>query len=189
MAENPNTELTMLGKLSADESYKVRLAVTRRPDISADTFDRLLQDPNIKHAALYSAKTPKAHLQRYLTLDQDTQALRWLACNPNISVSFAKTLANHEDDQVRLHVAQNAITSPDILNDLAMDESSDIREAVARNTNTATRTLLALVDDAVPKVRLGLLINKQTPEDVIQLLAADKDKTVQKQWINLMLRS
>ena len=163
--------------------------MTRRPEISPETFDRLLQDPHVKRSAFFSPKTPKAQLQRYLTLGQDIEALRSLAWNPNISVSFVAKLANHKDDQVRLHLAQNAITPADILSDLAQDANSDVRAAVAQNSNTAARTLLALVKDAAPKVRLGLLSNKQTPEDVIQLLAADKDKTVRKRWVALMLKS
>ncbi|WP_051013775.1 DUF2336 domain-containing protein [Pararhodospirillum photometricum] len=75
---------------------------------------------------------------------------------PPLSYEEARTLARHEDAQVRAALARRADTMPEILYYLAEDPDPGVRRAIADNAATPVQANLLLTGDTDLEVRLAL---------------------------------
>jgi len=91
-----------------------------------------------------------------------------------ISYDEAKELANHEDETVRVELAERPDVRPEILYFLSEDKSPNVRRAIAENKKTPHHADLILSKDKEQMVRESLAdkVARVAPE----LSADDKDK-------------
>jgi hypothetical protein len=131
----------------------------------------------LQKRALVNSASPKT-LER-LANDDDYQVRIYVAQNPNTPPETLDRLAKDESGYVRMAVAENPNTLPETLNRMSKDVDSDVRYDVAQNPNTPPKSLRRLANDRVQYVRCEVAENPNTTlETLIKLFGNNKNKKV-----------
>lgn len=107
IAEDPNTPLSILNKLSINKNQDVRKAVARNPNTPPDVLTKLINDYNFVRQGV--------------------------AENPNTPLDVLAKLSIMKDVDIRRSVAENPNTPRDILIKLRKDPSVYVRKAAMNN--------------------------------------------------------
>lgn len=148
LAQNPNTPMALLSKLSKDVNPDVRWMVASQENLSADIITTLSKDP-------------------------DTTVRERIAQHPTVMDGVLTLLSQDDDWTIRLRVAEHANTSIKVLNQASRDQSIAVREGVAQNPHTAIGTLHRLARDADQYVRRGVVKNPNVSAYLVNMLAND----------------
>ena len=132
-----------------------------------------------------------AKITKKAALHKRSQDPNWavraaVAANPHAE-AFTLSFLARDVTKVKRAVAANPNTDQVALDDLSMDADVEVREAVACNPHTPSSALVYLAEhDKAPSVlaklavnpelavRLGIVENKRTPEDILDILAKDE---------------
>jgi len=106
------------------------------------------QTPNL---AAGNIATPLDHLYQ-LALHEDEQIRMKVAENPMLPAAGFGVLVNDESPEVRISVSDNPFTPMSLLELLAADEHPDVRYAMAENANTPPHLLNMLTRDDNPYI-------------------------------------
>lgn len=105
-----------------------------------------------------------------------------------LSLSLYSKLAKCNDVEVRQNMAEDRLPKQ-IYSLLAEDEDEQVRISVAENDRTPKETLVSMADDKSEDVRYSLLTNPHTPNEIKKRLEQDEDvKDVQENEIKNILR-
>lgn len=202
LAEQPDTPLSALMRLSEDDdNYTAGLAVqhpsmpieklyefARNPDLAIFVVShprcpvQLLEkfsrhsDGNLRSTLAEHLDTPSTILSR-LANAYESSVRAGVAENPACPSALLLTLANDDDEYVRKAVAKNKQTPPATLTQLSKDAVYDVCEGVADNPATLLATLLAMFE------RLDTLASQQDNEEEYNSwdIEDDDDNTWQEQ--------
>ena len=198
LAENRNTPVNTLEKLSQSISYQVLKAVSRNPSSPLNILENFAQRDLLKKKKILiydcvdSSESEERFLYYYLSHnprltpeilgilanDISPDVRINLISHQNITTEIQTKLANDESPQVRKAVAGYRKSPITILELLTADESPDVRQALAKNLKTSSSILETLALDISPNVRKNVAENHNTPATVLEQLAQDEIKTI-----------
>ena len=131
--DNPNCPVEVLILLEGDTSkrlsYDAKITLSRHPQASADTLQRLAAEPllDIRMNVAAHAATPPDALTR-LAQDEDALVRRNVAGNANAPDEALMILSGDKDRRIRLKLASSVRTPEESLRRLTGDGDSEVRE-------------------------------------------------------------
>lgn len=185
VAQNPNTSILTLGKLSEDNDYFIILEAERQiskriKNIDVDELSELMTDVDYVSIQREIAKSSKAseEILEKLSKSMDTITRKNVAQNPNTSISTLLPLTRDSDSFIlsdaKDHI-YDIVQNSDInkLYELSYVDDVFIQECVAMNPNTPQNILakFAKIDDK--NVRFALCHNENTPESAINSICKE----------------
>lgn len=150
VAENPKPSALEVALGAANSS--VRVAVTRRQDLTPEVVERLIQDPERHVRTNLALLTRNEKVLRTLALDPDNQVRSVL---PRVALTpddVIEALSHDSDRMVRCSVATSYRASEEQLQRLLRDKSATVRDCVVRWYSRRTDVLEALENDPDPHI-------------------------------------
>lgn len=203
LAENTNTPINTLEKLSQSSCYQVIKGVINNPKISLSTLKKFAQqnfsikaiteneadvsDYQSDEYFLYQlSRNPKltSEILEILANNVSREVRYSLIYHPNITTKIQTILANDEYTEIRQALAIRSNSAPEVLELLATDESPYVRKEVAQNINVSPSILETLALDISPDVRMFVAKNSNTPTTVLEQLAKDEVRKISSGVIN-----
>ena len=190
VAENKNTPVKLLAVLAKDEDIDVRWAVALNKNTSADILAMLAKDENIGvRWAVANNRNTSADILAMLASDKEWWVRSAVAANGNTSVEVLAMLTKDEDNGVRSAVAENENTPKEALVTLSKDNNewvSERAEDVLRERNkklgNENNMILSLDVTTLPyDVRMTMAENKESPLELLEVLACDSDGDVREE--------
>lgn len=140
-------------------------------------------------AAIASDANTSPALQRFLANRDNpfngVQVRRALAENPNLTVELQQTLAQDDEEWVRVGLAGNAnLTNVQAQQALAQDDEEWVRGELADNPNLTVEAQQILVQDDDASVRGSLARNPNLTIDIQRTLARDGNSRVRRHLAN-----
>jgi hypothetical protein len=151
------------------ETYEIfdaedwELAPEDAKQILGDQFDRVY-DAILKHLEKSEGTKLFRTFEKFFKKAKD----------PNTPPEILAQLAQHENKNVRAHVAVNPSTPPEALAQLAQDESGHVRYDVARNPSTPAEVLTKLAQDEGELTVDAVAENPSAPPEILAQLAQGK---------------
>ena len=150
VSKNTLAKIVTQGMDDLDESYRgceVLIAVAENPNTSLMTLKRLsnCSDLDVRNAVAKNPNSSSAILRHMVRVDNSI--IPYVLTNPNIPMELLLKLAKSTDHWTREGVACNPSTPPEVLTSLASDESYYVRESLAENVNTPIDVLKQLAND------------------------------------------
>lgn len=173
VAMHKNTPLELLPKilerLAADTRLSVRIFVAKHPQTPAEILAKWAKDK--WEVRLYIAQNPNAPVEvlEQLAKDFSSEVRASVGKNTNTPASALERLANDWEAEVRRAVASNTSTPTDVLERLIKDYQCTI--LVAENPSTPQNALRQL--EGLPGFEWYLVRHANTPLDVRQKLLAN----------------
>ena len=131
VADNPNTPLSALTKLSEDGDSCVRCSVADNKSTPPELLEKMARDENfgVRYCVTQNPNATAAILMM-LSGDIDSH-VRWgVASSPNATPQAMQVLADDKDLDIRLSVACNPNTSRWIVQKLASEQSEKMRMCI-----------------------------------------------------------
>ena len=188
VAQNKNTAPSTLAELAHDEGaieegaerVSIKESVARNPNTPAEVRNKLERDEDIDVANSAQDARQDAEHEPFEPDEYDAEEA-YERNQERANIAWAEE--NDEAEADSADAAYNPATSPERLEKLAgigdrFGAPDYMKEGVASNPNANERTLAALAESQNPKVRAAVANNPRVPKDVLEKLAADKDKTV-----------
>ena len=194
VAKNPNCPINLINKLSYDDDPLVRLSIAERVNNSAETLQKLLNDPNYLVAwqareAIEKLNTvPKSALPKVLknTYPINTNLSSPNSFNPEINeVNSHKNLTESEISKL-VFVASNKNSAQTDLMELTNYPYRQIHLALARNENIPISTFWFLAKLGDLQIKRFLLTNPGCPLEILKYLKEDEDVIIAKQANNVL---
>jgi hypothetical protein len=199
VARYPHTPQGLLGRLAADEDWRVRQAAASNPTLGAEGLSVLAADPDrdVRTAAAANPRTPAAVLER-LAGDESELVRAAAAANPSLPARVLELLARAEakdaalppqelgrmaalSEWARRIAASHPNVPAETLQRCHADSDWHTRLAVARNPKAAPELLAALAADPDPDVRQAVARHPGTPAPWLERLAGDDQPEVRAQ--------
>lgn len=191
VALNINTPVSALEKLVTDRDPWLRKAVGCHPNASANLLIQLAEDAEDHHAREAVALNPNSPTSLLEELAKDSGYLVsiGLAQNPNTPVRILKQLGQYPNGEVQRRaefalfgLARNPNTPISILEQLEQYSNSQVQtfassnlERIATSPQTDSETLRMLAISQSVQIRYSVAGNQNTPVDVLEQFAQDKD--------------
>lgn len=97
-----------------------------------------------------------------------------------------RQLAVHENDKIRLRVAENKAAPKDVLEMLAWDRNPDVVTAVASNKTSPEALVQRIARESDVLVRHGLAQSLETPRRILEILCEDENGWVRGEAIKTL---
>jgi hypothetical protein len=189
VAMNAHTDLNTL-------DYLAGLSVQTQDQVGEDIAINLLLNPRIEPMSVnalfnhWSVRVLKElvgsfkadpHLIGQLTRHSDPSVAQAAAASPYVEEQRLKDLSNDASTplEMRLAMARNrAIPYKVALSLVQPSQPDEVRQTLARNASCQESLLERLADDPVVNVRLAVIENSSTDDDLLKKLQGDSDNTV-----------
>ncbi|GAA5503861.1 hypothetical protein Dxin01_03628 [Deinococcus xinjiangensis] len=208
--EEHDLEAATFLRLSTEGDWDVRAAMARNPNLPDSVREQLCDDPDWWVRAAV-AENPQATPDELVKLARNQEHItikEHVAAHPHSPGVLLTQLASDGDPAVRAAVARNPSAPPEALLSLASDERFSTREAVAAHALTPEDILVHLASDPNERVayvarlrhwplnesraaealatrrrqvKLALSSAQQTPPQILQQLAVDRNPMVRAQ--------
>ncbi len=196
-AANPRLSQEKVVRLLTDSQSQVRAATLRH--LGARNIKLINQPARRVRRELARQSGLDERVIESLSMDKDSWVRRWIARNPVTPTTLLEALATDDEAEVRRGVARNPLTpgflckqlasdvdswvragiairhdlDSDIIEQLSIDESVDVLAGLGRNPLTSPELLAKIALHRDRDVRRSVILNKQTPLPVLQLLLED----------------
>lgn len=170
----------VLRGISRAEALSLKQAIASRAGISPEVEARLLPDPNNEvrqHLAANSDISQQAMMQ--LAQDPDHTVKSYIIANPNVSDEVLDFVARNETDPTTLaHVARKRRTSPATLTMLIGHPDEGVRISAAGNPKAPVDALMRAARRGTPEIRRAVAQNASADEEILRYLADDPEESV-----------
>lgn len=196
-AANPQLSKAQVAQLLNDNQAQVRAATLRH--LGARSIQLINEPARRVRRELARRSGLDEQMIEKLSGDKDNWVRRWIARNPITPVAILESLATDDELEVRRGVARNPLSpeflcrqladdcepwvragiairpdlNPDIIEQLSHDDSVDVLAGLGRNLLTAEKLLAKIARHSDRDVRRSVILNKQAPLPVLQLLLED----------------
>jgi hypothetical protein len=158
--DQSRTTIDTLLPVASIQAYATQLEQWREPELVIDAWEQLvITTPESPNSMIENNDKDQDRDDFSLDFDIASEfasttisSLVKRAENPEASPIELGRLASHESAEVRIAVADNAVTPHEVLEQLANDENPDVRFALAENHGAGTDILLILLEDSNPYV-------------------------------------
>lgn len=208
--EEHDLEANIFFRLASDGDWDVRAAMARNPNLPDSVREQLCDDPDwwVRAAVAENPQATPDELARLARNQEHVTIKEHVAAHPHTPGVLLTQLASDGDPAVRAAVASNPSSPPEALASLASDERFATRESVAAHALTPEEHLMQLANDPNERVayvarlrywplsesraaealatrrrqvKMALSNADQTPPQILQQLARDRNAMVRAQ--------
>lgn len=177
VAKNSSTPLDLILKFSGIEEFFFSVASNNScPTELLDDFAKH-RDEEIKQAVAANPNCSLVLIKKWAKVKNESIRAS-VASNPNTPLQILQILASDSEAVVRMEVAANLNCPTDLLASLAKDSDSDVRHRAAQSENCSSEMLLEFSNDPDVSVIQAVAMNHKTPIDVLMRLANHKNDLV-----------
>ena len=176
-------------RLLPDPDKEVRQQLAANTDISQQAMMQLAQDPDhlVKSYIIANPNVPQEVLDFIARNGTESTTLAQIARKRRTSPATLTMLIGNPDEGVRISAAGNPRTPPEALMRAARRGTSEIRRAVAQNAAADEEILRYLSDDPEEPVRNAVIMNRNTPPEVVQQIRSGGTMASLRQLVRRML--